>query len=89
MGLKQWSFTVKSRTVRRSSGEYLAELLRNQHLSADELARLQSHRAASIARFAAESTGYYRRLFADHGIDAARLDDPAEWSVSRSPSVLS
>lgn len=79
MGLKQWSFTVKSRTVRRSSGEYLAELLRNQHLSADELARLQSHRATSIARFAAESTGYYRRLFADHGIDAARLDDPAEW----------
>ena len=77
--LKQWSFTVKSRTVRRSSGEYLAELLRNQHLSPEELARLQSRRAASIARFAADSTGFYRRLFDEHGIDVARLEDPAEW----------
>lgn len=79
MGLKQWSFTVKSRTVRRSSGKYLAELLRNQHLSPEDLAQLQSRRAAAIARFAAESTGYYQRLFAEHGIDAARLEDPAEW----------
>lgn len=79
MGLAEWSFTIKSRTVRRSSGVYLAEILRNQHLSPDELTQLQSRRAASIARFASESTGYYRRLFDEHGIDTARLDDPAEW----------
>lgn len=79
MGLKQWSFTIKSRTVRQSSGRYLAELMHNQHLSPAELTRLQSARAASIARFAAESTDYYRRLFAEHGIDTARLEDPAEW----------
>ena len=78
-GLKQWSFTAKSRTVRRSSGDYLAELLRNQHLHPDELALLQSRRAAAIARFAADSTRYYRRLFDEHGIHAARLEDPAEW----------
>ena len=67
--LKQWSFTVKSRTVRRSSGDYLAELLRNQHLSPEALAQLQARRAASIARFAADSTVFYRRLFDEHGID--------------------
>ena len=77
--LKQWSFTVKARTVRRSSGEYLAELLHNQHLSPDALAQLQSRRAAAIARFAADSTAFYRRRFDEHGIDVARLEDPAEW----------
>ena len=61
--------------MRRSSGDYLAELLRNQHLSPAELARLQSRRAASIARFAADSTQYYRRLFDEHGVDVERLED--------------
>jgi phenylacetate-CoA ligase len=78
-GLAEWSFTMKSRTVRRSSGAYLAELLRNERLGADELDRLQSRRAASIARFAAESTPYYRRLFAERGLDVTRLEDRAEW----------
>ena len=65
--------------MRRSSGEYLAELLRNQHLSPDVLAQLQARRAAAIARFAADSTAFYRRRFDEHGIDVARLEDPAEW----------
>jgi phenylacetate-CoA ligase len=79
MGLKKWSFMLKSRTVRRSSGAYLAELMHNQQMSPDELRELQSRRAASIARFATDSTGYYRRLFDEHGVDVARLEDPGEW----------
>lgn len=79
MGLAEWSFSVKSRTVRRSSGAYLAELERNQHLAPAELAALESRRAASIARFAAAATPYYGRLFAEHGIDVGRLEEPSEW----------
>lgn len=79
MDLNRWSFNAKLRTVRRSSGAYLAELERNQFLGPDELVELQSRRSASIARFAADSTAYYRRLFDEHGIDATRLEDPAEW----------
>lgn len=79
MGLAEWSFTIKSRTVRRSSGAYLAELMQNQHLHPEELAHLQSRRAASIAGYAADSTRYYRRLFDRHDVDTARLEDVAEW----------
>lgn len=79
MDPNRWSFTAKIRTVRRSSGAYLAELERNQTLGPDELEDLQARRAASIARFAAESTAYYRRLFDERGIDTTRLEEAAEW----------
>jgi phenylacetate-CoA ligase len=79
MDLKRWSFTTKLRTVRRSSGSYLAELERNQSLDPRLLAGLTSRRAAGIARFAAESTPYYRRRFEEHGVDLARLEDDEEW----------
>jgi len=79
MDLRRRSFTAKLRTVRRSSGEYLAELERNQFLDPDALASLEARRAADIARFAAEATPFYRRRFDEHGVDLARLEDPDEW----------
>lgn len=79
MGLAEWSFSVKSRTVRRSSGAYLAELERDQRLPPAELASLESRRAASIARFAAASTTFYGRRFAEHAVDLDRLEDHSEW----------
>lgn len=79
MAVAEWGFRIKSRTVRRASGVYLEELLRNQHLSTGELVHLQQQRAMEMAQFADANTQYYRRIFAEQGIDVTRLDDPAEW----------
>lgn len=79
MGLARTAFEVKSRTVRRRSGRFFDELLRDERLPGYRLAELQAARAADIARFAATNTAYYARTFAEAGVDPARLEHPDEW----------
>lgn len=80
MGLAETAFRAKLRTVRRDSASLLTELTRNERLPREEIMRMQAVRAAEIARFAAQHTEFYRRLFDEHSIDLARLEDPEEWA---------
>lgn len=79
MGPAEALFTLKSRTVRRSSGRYLDELVENERLPQTQIVDLQAFRSASIARFAGKSSPFYRRTFDEYGIDPGRLEDPREW----------
>lgn len=79
MGMAKLSFSIKSNTVRRSSGRYLAELTATERLPLDRLLTLQAERAAGIATFAGQNTVYYARRFAEATVDVARLHERDEW----------
>ncbi|SDD57465.1 phenylacetate--CoA ligase family protein [Auraticoccus monumenti] len=83
MDLAQAAFALKSHTVRRRVGALHAELLANQRLPRQQLDELTAERSAAIATFAARETGFYRDLYAEHGLsprDLADLRDPAVWA---------
>lgn len=74
------AFRIKCATVKRRSGDYIGELLAHEQLDRDEVIGLQRVRAASVARFAAERSPYYTRLFESAGVDPSRLMDEREWA---------
>lgn len=74
------SFTLKSATVRSSSGRFLRELLANERLPQDELQARQDHAARAIAEHAMQESPFYRRLYGERGIDPRILDDPRRWA---------
>lgn len=78
---KHAAFTAKLATVRRSSGQALKDLLANERADPEQLALEQLQRAQVLASFAAESTAFYRALFADAGIDQRDLKDRDAWAA--------
>lgn len=80
MTLPETSFNLKLRTVRRDSGRFYRELLRNQELEPAALAEVQRTRAIAIAEFARRQTVFYAKHFADAGIDPSRALTPDDWT---------
>jgi phenylacetate-CoA ligase len=80
MGLAGVAFDLKSRTVRRHARAFHQQLMTEQHLPPEALARLNHERAVSIAQFAVASTAFYGPYYRDHGVDLASLDEPDAWS---------
>jgi phenylacetate-CoA ligase len=85
MGLAGAAFALKLGTVKRDAGTLYRELLANQSLDPDELAALTATRAASIARFAFDSTEFYRRHYTAAGVSQEDLHDPG--SFARLPII--
>ena len=86
------SFTLKSATVRSSSGRFLRELLANERLPQDELQARQDHAARAIAEHAMQESPFYRRLYGERGIDPRILDlyrDGVTIDAERAASVES
>lgn len=79
MSLREAGFEAKLRTVKRDARTLYAELLRNERLPVDELARLTSQRAATIAAHAYDHSPFYRERYEAAGLDRDALRDPAAW----------
>jgi phenylacetate-CoA ligase len=79
MNIKQSIFAAKRATVLRSSWETFAELQRHDAMSSHELEQLERARSLAQARFAYESSVFYRELYDSHGIARGDLDDPEVW----------
>lgn len=75
------SFTVKSATIRRRSGAFFRELMRQQTLAPDALRELQWQRATRLLRWAAEGTAFYRPFYARHGIDVPAVRGWEDWAA--------
>lgn len=80
MSLRGPAFQLKLQTVRRNSLGLYRELMRNQRLPRQELQELEGQRAREIAVFAAEHSPFYRRLFAERGVDPAQADRADVWA---------
>lgn len=79
MTMKEAAFVIKTRTVKRSSGRLLNELLRNERLDAEILGRLERSRFEAIARFAMQNVDYYRESLRSAGLKERDLQDPESW----------
>lgn len=77
MSLRRSIFTVKSRLFLRDNVAMYARLLHDQRLDQEELLRVQHRRAIDHARFAYDSTRFYRELYDEAGITRTDLEDPA------------
>jgi phenylacetate-CoA ligase len=75
------SFRAKSATVRRRSGAFLDELMRNQTMAPEQLRDLQWERASRQLRWAAEGTAFYPAFYADHGIDVSAVRSWDDWAA--------
>lgn len=73
------AFRAKSATVRRSSGRYFDELMRNQTLEPAALRALQWDRATRMLRWATEATTSYPEFYARHGADVAAVRSWEDW----------
>ena len=70
-------FDLKARTVLRSSDQSFRALVRDERLEPDALQALVDRRAAQTARFAMDSTTFYRERYRDAGFTPEDLRDPA------------
>ncbi|MET4780332.1 phenylacetate-CoA ligase [Glaciihabitans sp. UYNi722] len=77
MTFKQAVFAAKKSTVLRRSQNMYKQLLRDQHLDQHESEKLQAERAIAHARFAMQSTEFYREVYSGAGFTLKDLDDPA------------
>lgn len=73
------AFRAKSATVRRRSGAFLEELVRQQSLAPDALRELQWDRAAALVRWAARTTDFYPAFYERHGIDVTAIRGWEDW----------
>ncbi|WP_159096386.1 phenylacetate--CoA ligase family protein [Miniimonas sp. S16] len=78
--LARWSFQIKHSTVRRRSGRFLDDLMAFEQLDRDEVLKVQTSRAASIASFAATQTQFYRESLSRAGVELTELENPGEWA---------
>lgn len=69
-------FEIKRRTAVRSSDRVLRALVANERRDPEELLATQRRRAVDHARFAMQSTRFYRDLYGDAGLTLADLHDP-------------
>lgn len=77
MSVQELAFQLKMTVAKRSTRQLYRELIANQALPVDELRRLSDMRAADIARFAFESSRFYRELYTAAGLHHDDLRDPA------------
>ena len=76
MGFRETAFAFKSSYLKRSAGALYEELLRNQHLTVQELESITRTRAHAMARFAFSETEFYRGRYREAGLTARDLGDP-------------
>jgi phenylacetate-CoA ligase len=75
--LRRSTFEAKLAVARRDERADYRELCRNEHLSPASLDRLQRRRTVALLQDVATSSPYYRDRFAERGLSAADLADPA------------
>lgn len=80
MSFRRAAFAAKSATARASAGRFHRELLRNERLSPEEMDTLQNRLARDIVRSAMRDSPYYRRTYAECGVDPDALTDRDAWS---------
>ncbi|WP_313544430.1 phenylacetate--CoA ligase family protein [Leifsonia aquatica] len=77
MSFRRFMFDMKRDLFLRDNRAMFERLLHDQSLAPEELAAVQARRAIDHARFAYESTRFYRDLYRDAGITPTDLTDPA------------
>ncbi|MGY1805396.1 phenylacetate--CoA ligase family protein [Blastococcus sp. SYSU D00922] len=75
------AFRAKSKTLRRRSGAFLAELMHQQTLPPEQLRELQWESATRMLSWATESTGFYRKFYADHGVEVPAIRSWDDWDA--------
>ena len=80
MNLRRLAFDAKLHTVRRRSLALYRELDHNQHLDRGALAALEQRKAGAMAAFAGQESPFYRKLYAEHGLGSADLQQPDRWT---------
>lgn len=77
MSVQETTFRLKANLVKRSTARMYRELLANQALPTEELARLSDRRAADLAGHAFDHSDFYRELYTGAGLRREDLRDPA------------
>ncbi|MFB7251403.1 phenylacetate--CoA ligase family protein [Microbacterium sp. NPDC056234] len=80
MSLKRALFRAKAATVRRRTGAFHAELLRNERLDPEQLQQEQDRLATEVVAFAMRSSPYYAATYGALGVDPNTLRDPEAWT---------
>lgn len=68
-----YGILVNHRERSRLFHRYLAELRRSQSWGRERLDELQNQRLREMIRHCSENVSYYRKLFADHGINPSQI----------------
>ena len=77
MSFKRLVFDLKAATILSSSRDEFRKAVANETLDPDDLEKLQAQRAIDHARFAMESSAFYRERYSDAGFTLDDLKDPA------------
>ncbi len=80
MALRRPIFEMKRRTVLRHRDRVLREYVQFEQLAPEVAVAQQRQRAIDAARFAMESTSFYRDFYRDAGLTPEDLRDPAAFS---------
>ena len=73
-------FELKARTVRAAAGGFHRELMRNERLSPEQLARYQNDLAQQVVSFAMQASPFYRDTYRALGVQPDALADPDQWA---------
>jgi phenylacetate-CoA ligase len=78
--LRRAAFAIKRPTVLRNTVRVFRDGVRSETLPVEQLLVRQQERAVAHARYAMQSTRFYRDLYADAGITLDDLRDPAAFT---------